>query len=177
MSINTSTRFNNIPVVWRWRLIFAGSFLLFWTAYKLNIKKTIELYTSYVELEKAFAAIPKDFNVIRKDIENLASIKNVVVNDSMNMLKAISQYCDSIGIDIKEINQVYSSTNDSITIETNKIIIEGNYQKTLQLLHCIEKEKGIAAISSAEWQLTNDKATGTYSLLSIFYIKRIVHEK
>jgi len=93
------------------------------------------------------------------------------------ILKYLPALCEEKSVSIKEISQSYSQGIDSLLIETNKIVLQGGYSNILALIYSMETEKKVAAVSSVSWQLTKDKTSGTYSLLAILYIKRIVYDK
>ncbi len=161
----------SLPVLWRWRILIAGTLLLFFAALRFNIAKTIGVIRDYNSVRNDAAKIPQDFNAV--DYLRDDTTKET---DSKYVLRYMTDYCDSNRISIREIAQTYSPNKDSIIIETNRILLEGSYESVLRLVSDLE-EKKITLINSANFELTKDRSTGKYSLLSLLFIKKIYHEK
>lgn len=169
-------KWNNLQVVWKWRLLFAGIAFLFLTSYYFNFKRTIAIIKEYKELS-TFADTMPDINALLKEstnhIKNSAKLQTV---SSETILHTISAFCEENEILVKEITQSSYRDSANYIIETNRITINGSYQNMLRLLYNIEKRQRIATINSVHWELQKDKITSEYILFATLYIKQIKHE-
>lgn len=169
--MSSQLNFENIPVIWRWRILIAGTILLCLAALQFNILRTIDTIKDYNKVKNEAARIPQDFN----DVDYLPddTTKNT---DSKSVLKFMTDYCDSNKISVREVAQTYSPNKDTIVIETNRIVLEGKYEAVLRLISDLERKK-ITPINSVSFELTKDKSTNKYSLQSLLFIKKIYNEK
>lgn len=169
-------KWNDITIKQRWIVFYATIFVLFFLSYKYNFKKTIDILTLYPELKTSMSArISKTES--EKNITDIQKHQAVFDYDNTNFLNAVSEYTNEGQIIVQEVTKISVTEIKGITIETNKVVVEGTYLEIITFLYYIEYQKKIALISSAVIELVYDKTLDQYSLVATMYIKNILHEK
>lgn len=173
-------KIKSLSVIVRWRILFALIIAMFFFAYELNIKKTIAVVNTYKRLKTAADTIQSDITFLKNAKDKTWAIPyDTDINQSLKtqtLLNYLSKYCDSNDLEIKQIIQSFYTKVHDYTIETNKVVVAGQYSNTLNLIYKLEHEKKIAAIYAAHWELSKDRTNETYSLLTTLYIKHIHYE-
>lgn len=165
-----------LSIIWKWRVLTASLVLLCIAAYYFNFRKTIELVsivrsqTNMLNEQKS-----RSYELPTLDERNISKSSYTYNQGFDSFLYNLTSYCDSFSVNICTINQEYQH-NDSLKIELNKITVEGSYEDILHLIYAIEREEKINPINSMSFELTKSKHNTDYSLTSVMYIKRLLHE-
>jgi len=167
-------KIKDLPVKTQWKMLLGLIGLLYIISYQFNIKRTIQIMSSYKQLLRVVDTLPPastfSKNEMQFDQENTEK-------ETQSLLDSISNFSEQKNIKVKEISQSFSQTPDTYAIETNKIILEGTYQNTLELINDLENEKRVASVNSASWDLFKDKTNNDRMLLTTLYIKHIKYGK
>ena len=165
MNINN---FQSISVKNKWYLLLSAIAFLYFISYYFNIKKTVNLVSSYKHIQSQLVKSP-----IEKDTANKKN--DVEYLNNLPLIEYISKYCDDNEIEIKEIVQSSYKNEDGFNIETNKIVLTGYYSNILKLLYSIEV-KQMAILNSTKWELSKGISNNKYQLNCSIYIKYLKNE-
>ena len=160
----------NLTVQWKWRALASILALSVIFIYQLNIKKTVNAYLAYKNLKASEISQVEQADRSRYEDTGFREFAD------LNVLNYISDFCEEKEINVKEISQSYHREEGLFTIETNRVVFEGNYASILQLIYCLEKTEKIARVNSLQLLLKEDKTLKKYSVWATIYIKYLKNE-
>ena len=162
------------------------AFLFALISYFGAIKNTVSLINSCSELEDKLIQIkdaPKELALIERQLKEFEILFGKVDTNQINyqpyLLETISNYCNSNDLILKEFPKPLIYAEQDFIIETNKIILEGEFIELLKLIYLIEQTKKLGNISNLHFQTftrTIDNVKQTY-LSSTFYLQHIIPQK
>lgn len=158
----------------RWIILLIGAFVFMSIVYKLNIKKTLVLLSSYKELKQNVSLLSANNNT---QIINKENKVQALLTDNTSLIKGISDYIAQTDIAIQEISRYDSYIFEDIIIETNKLTVKGNYSELMDFIYYLEYVRKIATINSIVIEMSQDKTTDVHTLVATLYIKCILYEK
>jgi hypothetical protein len=170
------SKWNRIPVVWRWRLLSAALLALAVLSFEMNFRKTISMVKGYKELKQASDVLSADIANHRKGAKDPEITEMGVINANASFLEFISSFAQSNAVSVVEITQTYYQEAEHYSIETNKLVLNGPYAAILKLIYEIEKQKA-AAVNSVSWEMKKVNEINDYKLFATLYIKRVKYEK
>lgn len=131
--------------------------------YHLAFKRTYLAYRLYKdELSKLETSnqLPQTIDSYKVELNALDNI--IGNNDTLNrntkqlLIDETARYCDSSGLNIKEVPKSLSETKSNFDVETVVIVIEGKYQRLLKYLYNFEQHRKIGKTSSVSFYIVND---------------------
>lgn len=172
--------FQNLSHKKRFYYLVTGVILIILLGYNLALKKTFNLKSECVQIEKNIAelkdapaqlvALKKKLNSIDRSV-HLAFNKKQTIQDYL--LEQIADYCSSNNILIREYPKPHQYNKDDYAIETSHIVLEGSYINLLKLLYHIEQKYRLGKVSSAKFYTVINENTKVLELILELYIQNI----
>ncbi len=144
-------------------------------SYDLAIKNTIVSYracNSYLVKISAAQDAPAQMQKINEELESI----NVNINTPLNinfqelLLKKVTDFSLERNIILRELPEPHSYKEQDFLVETNKIVVEGNFIDLLTLMFEMEKEFNFSKIAGVVFASKKDQKTERIRLtLTIYY--------
>lgn len=127
------------------------SVLLFAVTYKKAILVTLETKKYRNELEQKLTRAEGADREIRSEMANLALLDNIIGKENATVDQVQQGFLNFIakhskGIRVYEISEVLEFKHPDYTINTHRIVIKGDFLKTLDLIYALEKEFKLARV-------------------------------
>lgn len=172
--------FKNLSYKKRNKYLLAVVILFMFISYQLAFKKTFNLISETSELEnraKAASDAPVKAEELQYQLKKIESIigKNDIASDNIQqlILSLVSSFCTKNNLVLQEFPKTKSYTENDIQVETNNIVIEGDFIKLLLLLNMLEQNKDVGRISSSRFQAKKNLKTKKIELTLTIYIQNI----
>jgi alpha-N-acetylglucosamine transferase len=168
------------------KLLYASLIILLIiiVSYQFSFKKTIILYNEYnlMQEEKSRSQnLPQKITKLQNELDNISGTIESSNNGSNNkrnqIINRVSNYCDSNSIIISELTPSIIREENTFTIETNIIKIEGSFINLLKLLNVLEQEKSLGKVISVKFATYLNRKTRKKKLFSEIYIQNITNKK
>jgi type II secretory pathway component PulM len=162
------------------KILLWGGSLLFVVIYQFTFKNTIALYSECREMKKRSemqegAAMKKA--KLEKEAARLDLLSgSMQANDSnvqQALLGIVTSYCQSNGLLLKEFPQTQRSQENNYQIELNNFTVEGEFQKLIKLVYCLEQRYRIGKVASLDFRAKKDLRTKRTSLAATVYLQNI----
>jgi len=163
-------------------LLLTGFVVFLFIAYSLSIKSTFELASQcsvYEEQLEFVKDAPLKIAALQKEIdikEQILGRSNAGDEFQENLLKQITGFCQKNQLILREYPQVHNYIQQEYNIETNEIVIEGQFIKLLKLLYALEQEYKLGKVVSAKFMSKKDFKTNQMKLTLTIYVQNIKKE-
>lgn len=160
-------------------LLFVGIIVFMLLCYKLAVKPTVELIGENSSVDKGLAALDTIPSKIAAANHKLAAydsrIKTSFSDRSVQsfVLEYVVDYCGKNNIVIKEFPQPSQSVVNDYLLETNRLILKGDFSKILYLVYCIEQKYHVGKVSSLRFYKYRNSNTNSVELLADIYLQTI----
>ncbi len=159
----------------RYFILIAGTILLLILSYKLGFKRSLELRAECKNLSSRLVNIKdapmriKQLEEKKRSIENLIG-KATYEKDTRDVIvNYVSTYCEKEDVTLRQLHDIHISEEEDYRIETNRLTLEGDFHKLLQLLYHIENDYTFGQVSSVRfYKAKNIKSRQNELLLEIF---------
>jgi hypothetical protein len=162
------------------KYLLAGIILFMLISYQLALKKTFQLMHNVSEMEtqaKAASDAPLKTEELKKqvkEIENIIGGSNMISeNNQQLILGLVSSFCSKNNLVLQELPKTKSYNENNILVETNYLVVEGDFIKLLLLLNMLEHNKGAGRVSSSRFQSKKNLRTKKTELILTIYIQNI----
>lgn len=162
------------------RYLVLTSLVLLFIVYKIAIAETINIWLNNkqikLELSKLESA-PSQIAIYEKKITSLDKL--IVANDSaMNnyhgiLISEISRLCKLKNVIVKYYPDGHRFKNNNFFIETNYIVLEGEFSDLLILLNKLEIQKKVGHITSVSFEAIPNFKNDSYKLNLTIYVQNI----
>lgn len=168
----------------QWLIIVAV--LTLGLVYLFAIKNTIGSYREYNKAESqielaanapAMASqlekklLQMDFEIAKQNING--------PNTEQALLELITNYCQKNHDILREFPEPIVTKQGSLFIETNVLVVEGDFSSLISLVYLLEQKNKLGKIASVRYQLKKDFKTKDMALKAAIYLQNIKqqHEK
>lgn len=152
-------------------LYFSGVVIAFIIIFKIALKPTIELKKSCSEKQEVLnsvAVAPQQIKIITDKLNRingqLSSLSASGASTRDKILEEISTYCQLNNISVYNYPPSHFFDNKSFVVETNNIVIKGDFKRLLKLINYIETKGNFSRIISASFQSELNRKTKTKEL-------------
>jgi hypothetical protein len=149
-------------------LYLTGALIAFVVIFKIALKPTFELRrtcTEKQEILNTVADAPQQIKLISDRLtklnSRLSSISTSGTTTRDKILEEISKYCQQAELTVYNYPPSHFFDNKTFVIETNRIVIKGNFKQLLQLLNYIETKGNFSRIVSLTFQSEENRKTKT----------------
>lgn len=167
----------------RFYLLLTGALVFLLISWKLAIKKTVVLKNQVKTIQEQLLAAENAPQKIATYTSKLQLVESKIGNSisldkniNQALLEKVSDYCKQNNIKFYELPKAHTINDGPFIIETNKVVLEGNYIKLLKLLYQLETEKRYGKIISAGFESIKDLRTSRTQLYLTVYLQNIRKE-
>jgi hypothetical protein len=160
--------------------MLGGFFLVFLgVSYNLAFKKTIDLRNECNQIEKQIQTAndaPLKIQELKKEKEQIDKVVGKETNNrelQQSLLGIITRYCKDNNLILDDFPKPELSRDGGVTLETNTFIIEGAFNKLLQLEYLFEQKLKIGKIASVHYKAKRNYDTKKYTLTVTIFIQNI----
>jgi len=146
--------------------------------YQFAISKTVTLKEQYTHLkqqEVLFRNTPKQLTLVKKKQQYYDSIlsKYQLNGNSIqnSLLQNITTYAKNNQLKVIDFTEPHLSKNNEVTIKTYRFTLEGDYNKTLSLIHKLEQETKFGEIINLHFEKEKNYRTGKHYLQAKVLLK------
>lgn len=157
----------------RWQILSACAIGILIIAYQSNLKITFSVYSQYQKLSRTNDSLISE---IKAQEQSISKRQTTEPGNNTDISERISILSENNQVDIVDMAQYANSNQDNYTIKTNKLTISGNYSNTLKFIYQLENNN-YHGVHSLNCELSKDKLSGEYKLLTTLLIKTIIYEK
>jgi len=150
--------------------------------YNLSIVKTIDKYESYMGLKeqiKTVSMIPQEINVLQNKISTINRFFGDDSDSSINkrelLIDYTSNYCEDNDLSIRLINEPSYEYYDNVLIETNQLILQGQFIQMVKYIDNLEKYQKTGKISSLHFYKEYNTRTKEEKLYLKVFIQNIIN--
>lgn len=161
-------------------ILLFGSLLFAVIVYRAALSKTVNLYREGNKLEEQLAQLdkaPEELAALRSHVNRLESCfsdtGNLMISPQQRLLEAISSYCSSNKVVLKDFPQPLVATAQDYMVETNIITLEGSFIKLLKLVYQLEQQYQAGRVSSLHFLSRREPRTKELLLSVKIYIQNI----
>ena len=104
-----------------------------------------------------------------------ATLRGEIAEKSVQafVLDYVVEYCEKNDIVIREYPQPFQTEENDYVLETNRLILKGNFPKILGLVYSIEQKFRVGKVSSLRFYKNRNNSNNTVELLADMYIQTI----
>lgn len=161
-------------------LLIAGAFLFSIIIYYYAIEKTIDVINGCIEfkdqLKIAENAPQKHLDLIQK----LDKVKGLLGNGGkfgvdvqQVLLEKISKFCSENNIILKDFPRPVTVQEQDFIVETNIIVVEGDFIKLLKLVYQLEQIQRTGKVAAVHFIAKEDLKTKRLMLTASLYLQNI----
>jgi hypothetical protein len=165
----------------RYYLLIAGLVIFFYLCYKMAIKETFIVRKECRQTEERLRQVKTAPQQILELEKKIAKIDRSIRSDSIQdsnfhemLLARISEYCTKNNIGIVEYPPLHSFSWNEITLETNAVIVQGNFIELLKMIYFIEQKAGIGRVSGVDFYTYYERSRRRTYLRMKLYIQYIL---
>ena len=158
----------------------AGSGLFALIIYFSAIKNTLDLYARCNELEEQLLQADNaslQMIQLQKELQEIESIfgdkKETSSNYQQVLLETISNYCSRNNVILREFPRPSVINEQDFSVETNLVVVEGNFNNLLHLAYLLEQKNKTGKIACMQLQTKKDFKTKQLALTASIYIQNI----
>jgi len=159
-------------------LLLVGIFLAIFICYQFAISKTVALkgqYTHLQQQEVLFKNIPKQLTLVKKKqmyYDSILTKYQLNGNSAQNsLLQNITIYAKSNQLKVIDFTEPHISNINEVMVKTYQFTLEGDYNKTISLIHKLEKETKFGEIINLHFEKEKNYRTGKYYLQAKVLLK------
>jgi hypothetical protein len=157
-------------------VLIIGGLLIYSFAIKKTIALVNEVQANSDKINSAKNA-PARSQALKKEIEKIdtkiGAFNKVQENEQQSLLELITDYSHTKGTVLREFPEVTRENNGSFIVETNRFVVEGNFQSLLDLVYLLEQNKVPGKIASVDYVLKKDLKTKEMALTATIYLQNI----
>ncbi|OFX36398.1 MAG: hypothetical protein A2X08_14930 [Bacteroidetes bacterium GWA2_32_17] len=160
------------------KLLAIGVVVMLFLSYYLSFRKTINIYMECSEYKNQLKNIQTAPSEILNVEQQLASIeRSVGMNPDTStdfqkiLLEKVSEYCQKNNVVLTEFPETIYFKNQDFEVETNQVVIEGNFIKILTLVYNLEQKFRLGKIVSLRFASQKDYKTGSIKLFATLYFQ------
>lgn len=178
--------FKNLTYKQKNILLLIGAVLFAFVVYYGAIENTIEVFTKSTALEEKLVSIddaPQQKAAIEKQQKELEQIFGREGQSTENyqeyILGEVSNFCTMNNVVLREFPKPFVFNEQDFIIETNRITVEGDFSKLLNLAYLIEQKRKLSRIASMHFQTFSRNSDGEKKtfLSSTIYLQHIKPNK
>jgi hypothetical protein len=164
------------------KLFYGLSILLTYLIYHFSIAPTIEKYFELIEKNTQIINtndLPSKLKAIKIDIEQLDLL--IGEGDQVDklgkrraLLGAISDYCNTNHITIKQISKPEYFEQNQVFVEINQLVLKGSFFELLKFIYYMEERKSFGRIASLSYFMEKDVKTKEESLSLLVYFQYLI---
>lgn len=161
------------------KFLLLGFFIMLIISWAFGFKKTFAAIGACNEMQsRAETAkdLPEKEEALKKELILLES-KIGSHSDSLafqqQLLREITSFCDSIGIDVKEYSGKEMRQEIGYLVETHRFAIQGGFLSLVKLIHHLEQKANTGKIAAADFRKVKDSKTKREELNLFLYINHI----
>jgi hypothetical protein len=161
-------------------LYTAGVLVALWLVFSIAIKPTLNLYKSVhekMQVVKSISSAQQQIALLKKrQLTMDKSFGSYALPDSNSrerILQEISQYCDKRYIQFYYYPENHIFNKKSYTIETNQVILRGNFKELLELIYFLENINDFDKIISVNFYAELNRRTKQKELYLALIIQNI----
>ena len=160
-------------------LLLSLSVVFLFLCYNLALKPTLNLIHENQAVEEGLLALDTIPARIAETKQRLAAyddrVKTSYAEKSVQsfVLEYVVDYCGRNGIVIKEYPQPFNKVDNDYVLETNRLILTGNFSKILSLVYIIEQKYHVGKVSSLRFYKNRNSGSNSIELLTDMYIQTI----
>jgi hypothetical protein len=94
-------------------------------------------------------------------------------NNQQLILSLVSSFCAKNNLVLQELPKTKSYSENDILVETNYLVIEGDFIRLLRLLNMLEQNKDAGRVSSSRFQAKKNLKSKKIELTLTIYIQNI----
>lgn len=151
----------------QWFIIYGtGIFLSMILVFQIAVKPTLELKRSYQEKKimlESLSTAPQEIKIISEKLntidQNLNTKSSLLQDTRDDLLEAISNYCIKNNIKVFSYPKLHLHKNKSFRIESNTIILKGDFKNLLKLIYHMETNVSFSRIASLRYYTELNRKT------------------
>jgi hypothetical protein len=162
------------------KILLAGICFTALFIYSFTFKKTFILINNVkateAKIEIAKDAPSKSQQLKRKlDLINnkISVYNNTSTNNQQSLLELVTEYCKNNGTILLEFPMVIEEVNAGFIIETNRFVVQGDFNSLLSLVYILEQKNIVGKIAAVNYQVKKDTKTKETILTSTIYLQNI----
>jgi Tfp pilus assembly protein PilO len=152
-------------------LYLLGSVVVFFIIFRIAIKPTLELKKQCAEKQDIVNSISVAPLQIKKISEKLAGLNSQLSSLSTSgtavrekILEEISTFCQSNNLIVYNYPPSHFFDNNTFIVETNSIVVKGDFKRLLQLVNYIETKGNFSRIVSLNFNAMLNRKTKSKEL-------------
>lgn len=161
-------------------LLMIVAVLALYLIYVLGIKKTFVAYSEYIKAQSQIE-LAANAPIMAAQLEKqLLQIDSKIGKQNMNgqntgqaLLELITNYCQKNHALLLEFPETIDTKQGNLLIETNVIVVEGNFSSLINLVYLLEQKNKLGKIASVRYQLKKDIKTKEMALKAAIYLQNI----
>jgi hypothetical protein len=161
------------------RLLLAGVILLIVVAYNAAFKESIALYNETAGLEIQLQTAndaPVKIALLKKENERMDMLLGKENNSAelqQSLLIFITNYCKENNLILEDFPKPLLNSDKGMLVETNTFIVQGGFNKLLQLDYLFEQKLKIGKVASVHYHANRNYDTKKSNLTVTLYIQNI----
>ncbi|MBN2664642.1 MAG: hypothetical protein JXR68_13415 [Bacteroidales bacterium] len=174
--------FKTITIKTKFYLFLVAIVLSVFFLYSFAIKNTINLFVENNNQEGLLLTAKNGVTEMEETMKKLHAlnvqigIQNNTQDVHQEILNTCSNYCDKNNLLVRAYPDKEIITIGQSNVEINKIIVEGLFKKSLQMLHMCEKDRRLGRVVSVKFEKYKDIYAKKERLLTSVYLQHIVTE-
>jgi len=158
--------------------------VLGWVIWSYALSATVELSHSNTDMEQQLVLAeqaPATVGNLHRQLDELDALFGTPAStDAANrapeeIYDYVSRHCTQHGLSIHQYPAPHEFHSDLYHIETERIVVEGNYHDLLVLLHALERTFGKVRVASVHFYSEKNRLTNKTKLYAHFYLQTIEH--
>lgn len=161
------------------KYLIALAILLPFILYVFAIKKTVLAYNEFeknsIQLD-SITQVPVLYSKLKKEldfIDQQLGAQDIGHNYLDSLIEAVTNYCQVNSIILKEFPKTNVIKKDNLIVETNKIVLEGDFISLLKFVYLLENKRNYGKVVSVYYQSKMDYRTNKFNLTSTVYLQNI----
>jgi len=156
--------------------------ILLAVSYNFAFKKTIDMKNECIQIEGQIQTAndaPLKIQELKKEkeqIDRLIGKENNNKELQQSLLGIITRYCKDNSLILDDFPKPELSKSGGVTLETNTFIIEGAFNKLLQLEYLFEQKLKIGKIVSVHYKVKRNYDAKKFTLTVTMFIQNIKSE-
>jgi hypothetical protein len=151
-----------------------GALLLLWAACRFSFARTFALYGRVSDNKIRISEIgnlPRMAGAYEKLVSDLESAKSRQAYNREAFFEEINVFCRENALQILHFHPEQRRRTQNFELIINRLEVQGDFKKMVQLGWYIEHERGLGHIASVSYKVVEDKRTGKTWLTGSFYIQ------
>ncbi len=120
---------------------------------------------------------PMRMAVLKKELKNIEGVlgdtEGEYTDFQQMLLERVSGYCQTNKLVLKEFPQPISKIENDYEVQTNIVVVEGPYDKLLDLLHTLEQRDRMGKVAGVEFRTEKELRTKRLKLTAAIYLQNV----